>query len=164
MLPVFEWLEASYAAIVGSAVGTTLNLAVWLSAVLQAVHLLTLVIIACAVLVVDLRLLGLGLRRVPVSRVAEEARPWLLWGLVGQAATGVPLFVSLAATRYYGHPAFRLKMYLLAAALLFTFTIHQRIVRGDERHAGPCAAALVALVSIALWSGVGILGKGVAYY
>jgi hypothetical protein len=164
MLSLFESLEAFYAGIVGSPLGTTLNLTVWLSAVLQAVHLLTLVMIACAVLVVDLRLLGLGLRRLPVARVAEEARPWLVWGLVGQAATGLPLFLSLAASRYYGHPAFHLKMYLLAAALLFTFTVRQRFVRRDERRAGPYAAALVGVVSIALWSGVGIMGKGIAYY
>ncbi len=164
MLTLFEWLEATYAALVGSAAGAALNLPVWLSAVLQAVHLLTLVMIACAVLVVDLRLLGLGLRRLPVSRIAEEARPWLVWGLVGQAVTGLPLFVSLAATRYYGHPAFHLKMYLLAAALAFTFTIRQRFVRDDDRRSGRYGAALVGAVSIALWSGVGIMGKGIAYY
>lgn len=164
MLPLLEALETSYNAIVESPLGTAVNLSTWLFAVLQSVHLLTLVMIGCAVLVVDLRLIGFGLRRLPVARVADEARPWLVWGLVGQVATGLPLFVSLAATKYYGHPAFHLKMSLLAAALLFTFTVRQRIVGGDERSAGRGVEALVGLVSIALWSGVGLTAKGIAYY
>jgi hypothetical protein len=141
-----------------------MNLSVWLFAVLQSVHLITLVIVGCAVLVVDLRLLGLGLRRLPVGRVADEARPWLVWGLVGQVVTGIPLFLSLAASKYYGHPAFWLKMYLLAAALLFTFTVRQRVVRADEARATGVVSGLAGLVSIALWSGVGIMAKGIAYY
>ncbi len=164
MLPLFESLERAYNVVLASPAGVSMNLSVWLFAIVQSVHLVTLVMLGCAVLVVDLRLLGLGLRRVPVARVAEEARPWLLAGLAGQIVTGLPLFVSLAATKYYGHPAFWIKMYLLAAAAVFTFTIRRWMVSGDERRAGGRLAPLVGLVSLALWSGVGIMAKGIAYY
>jgi hypothetical protein len=161
MLPLFEWLEALYNTVILSPLGTALNLSVWLYAILQSIHLLTLAMIGCAVLAVDLRLLGWGLRGQPVSRVAAETRPWLLWGLAGQVATGLPLFVSLAASKYYVHPAFWWKMYFLAAALLFTFTIRQRVIAGGP---GPWAGRLAGLCSIALWSGVGLMAKGIAYY
>jgi hypothetical protein len=54
-------------------------------------------------------------------------------------------------------------MYLLAAALIFTFTIRHRVVASD-RLADRFPARLAGLVSIALWSGVGLMGKGIAYY
>ena len=164
MREVFAAIEGFYNAVTGSPLGTAINLQVWLFAVLQAVHLITLVMIGCAVLVVDLRLIGLGLRRMPVSRVAREARPWLIWGLVGQVLTGLPLFASLALTKYYGHPAFRLKMYVLAAALLFTFLVRQRLVTADAAQASRHQATVVGLVSIALWSTVAMLAKGITYY
>jgi hypothetical protein len=163
LLPLFTWLESVYNAMLQSPFGVATNLSVWLFAVVQAVHLLTLVVVGCAVLVVDLRLLGFGLRDQPIVEVAREAQPWLVWGLVGQVATGIPLFVSLAASKYYANPAFWLKMYLVVAAIGFTFTV-RRLVAGRERRANGRAARLVGLMSILLWSGVGVMAKAIGYY
>ena len=164
LLPLFARLEEMYSALLQSPLGVATNLSVWLFASVQAIHLLTLVILGCAVLVVDLRLLGLGLRDQPVSRIAREAQPWLVWGLVGQVASGIPLFVSMAASKYYDSPAFWLKMYLVAAAILFAFTVRRLVAAGNERRAGGAAARAVGLVSILLWSGVGVMAKAIGYY
>jgi len=164
LLPLFAWLEGMYNAMLQSPLGVATNLSVWLFASVQAVHLLTLVVVGCAVLVVDLRLLGLGLRDQPVSEIAREAQPWLVWGLVGQVASGIPLFVSLAASKYYDSPAFWLKMYLVVAAILFAFTVRRLVATGNERRASGAAARAVGLVSILLWSGVGIMAKAIGYY
>ena len=104
----------------------------WLFALTEAVHLLALAVVGCAVLIVDMRILGLGLTRQPVAQVAKEIRPWLIVSLAGMAATGFVMFMSLAASKYYLHAAFWTKMWLLGAALTLTFTVRQWIVAGDE--------------------------------
>jgi len=160
MLSMFQWLEATYASVMDSAVGTSIHLSVWLFALTEAAHLLALAVVGCAVLIVDLRILGWGLTRQPVAQIAREVRPWLLGSLGGMAVTGFVMFTSLAASKYYTHPAFWLKMSLLAAALALTFTVRQWIVSGDEARADRPIAKVVAVVSVLLWSSVAMMGRG----
>ena len=77
--------------------------------------------------------------------------------------TGIPLLASLADSKYYGNEAFRLKMYFLIAAVLFTFTIRRAVLLRDGS-VSPRAAKIVAVVSVLLWSGVGIMGRGIGFY
>jgi hypothetical protein len=139
-------------------------LSVWLFALTEAAHLLALAVVGCAVLVVDMRILGWGLTRQPVAHVATEARPWLIGSLAGMAATGFVMFSSLAASKYYLHEAFWTKMWLLGAALIVTFTIRQWIVSGDDARARHPLAKVVAALSVALWTGVALMGRaGLGY-
>src|SRR5713226_2669711 len=55
LLPFFEWCEHT-------AVGAAIRGSAWLFPVIEAFHLLALALIGGAILIVDLRLLGLGLR------------------------------------------------------------------------------------------------------
>jgi hypothetical protein len=160
MLSVFQWLEAMYASVMDSSFGASIHLSVWLFALTEAAHLLALAVVGCAVLIVDLRILGWGLTRQPVAHVAREVRPWLLASLGGMAVTGFVMFSSLAASKYYSHPAFWMKMSLLGVALALTFTIRQRLVSGDEARAARPFAKVVAAVSVLLWSSVAIMGRG----
>ena len=92
MLQLFQWLEGVYNVVAQSSFGIAINLTLRFVAVTEVVHLLVLAVLGCAVLVVDLRLLGWGQRRQPVAHVAREARPWLIWSLIGwsvPAARGV---------------------------------------------------------------------------
>jgi len=54
----------------------------WLFPVIATIHLMGLALIGGAVLVVDLRLLWLGLRSQPVAGLARDAERWLLRGLL----------------------------------------------------------------------------------
>ena len=164
MLSAFQWLETTYAAVMDSSFGTSIHLSIWLFALTEAAHLLTLAVVGCAVLVVDLRILGWGLTRQPVAHVAREVRPWLLGSLGGMAVTGFVMFMSMAASKYYTHPAFWMKMSLLGVAIALTFTVRQWIVSGDEARAARPFAKLVAAVSVLLWSSVAVMGRaGLGY-
>jgi hypothetical protein len=77
--------------------------------------------------------------------------------------TGFVLFISLAASKYYVHDYFWVKMYFLAAAMVFSFTIRHRVIMGDDGRANSGFGKLVALVSVFLWSGVGFAGKAIGY-
>jgi len=157
MESLFLWAEHSW-------LGTTVNNSLWAFAAFEAVHLLALAVIGGAVLVVDFRTLGWVFPRQSVSEIAAEARPWLIGSIIAMFITGIPLMASLADSKYYFNEAFRLKMYFLTAALLFTFFIRQRIALGDESRANSMMAKAVAVVSVLLWSGVGIMGRGIGFY
>ncbi len=157
MASIFQWIEQSW-------LGTSVNNSLWAFAAFEAVHLLALAVIGGAILVVDLRTLGWVFPRQRVAEVATEARPWMIGSIVAMFLTGIPLMASLALSKYYFNEAFRLKMYFLAAALLFTFLVRQRIALGDDARANSRMAKAVAIVSVLLWSGVGIMGRGIGFY
>jgi putative flippase GtrA len=155
LLPFFTWCEKT-------AIGEAIRNSQWLFPVIESVHLLALVLIAGAVLVVDMRLFGLGLRRQPVAQLARDAQPWLIGGLTVMLTTGILLFLAEAIKCYYS-PAFAVKMTSLLLALIFTFTVRQKVTLADEGRVSPHWSRLVAVVSVALWSGVGIGGRWIGF-
>ena len=157
MAPWFAWLEHSW-------LGTSVNNSTWAFAAIEACHLLALAILGAAVFLVNLRLLGFALKQERVQDLAKSARPWLLWGVAAVTVTGVPLMASLALDKYYVNPAFWWKMYFLLAALLFTFFVQQPVALGDERRSASAMGKVVAVVTLVLWAGVGIMGRGIGFY
>jgi hypothetical protein len=155
LLPFFQWCEAS-------AVGTAIRTSPWAFAVIESVHLLGLAAIGGAVLLVDLRLLGLGLRRQPVAQVARDAQPWLVGSLVVMLSTGVALFLSESIKCYYSTP-FWVKMTSLLLAIVFTFTVRRKVALADAVRMRPIWQKVVALVSLALWFSVGASGRWIGF-
>ena len=131
----------------------------WIFPVIASVHLMGLALIGGAVLVVDLRLLGLGLSHQPVAQVARDAERWLLVSLVVLLPTGILQFMCFAATKYYYLAAFWVKMAALSLALVFTFAVRRRVVMADETRMSPVRRKLTAVVSLSLWSSVAIAGR-----
>jgi|SRR6516225_7825436 hypothetical protein len=155
MFTFIQWAEAS---VLHSAIANS----PWAFAVIESVHLLALAAIGGAVLVVDMRMLGLGLKAQPVSELARSAYPWFVWSLVVMIATGIPLFFSEPTKCYYSTP-FWLKMASLVLAMIFAFTIRRKITFADDGHVTPAVYKLVALVSLALWFGVGAGGRWIGF-
>jgi hypothetical protein len=131
--------------------------------VVEAGHLMALAVLGAALLIVDLRLWNLGLRQRSVAEVARNAQPLLLGSLVVMTITGYMLFAA-QALRYYYNAAFWYKVVFLFFALVFTFTVRRSVVMADEARVGPFWGRVVAVVSMALWSGVGIGGKAIGLY
>ena len=154
-LPTFEWFYAT-------PVGETIRNSVWMFPVIEAFHLLGLGFIGGAVLLVNLRLLGVGLTRQPVAQLSAEAQPWMLGALVVMFASGVPLFLSEATKAYYSF-AFWIKMTCLLLALIFTFTIQRRVMQSNLVIEKPQLAKLVGIVSLVLWFGVAWGGRWIGF-
>jgi hypothetical protein len=155
LYPFFEWCEAT-------AIGDAIRTSLWAFAVIESVHLLGLAAIGGSVLVVDLRMLGIGLRRQPVAEVARNAFPWLVGSLAVMLVTGVALFLSEAIKCYYSTP-FWVKMGSLALAMPFTFTVRRKVTLADEASIRPIWYKVVALVSLSLWFGVGAGGRWIGF-
>jgi uncharacterized membrane protein YhdT len=131
---------------------------VWLFPTIEAFHLVGLGLTAGAVLIVDMRLLGWGLRNHPVSQVAKDAEPWLRGSILLMFASGIPLFLAESTKCYYSF-AFWIKMASLLLAILFTFTLQRRVVMAEESR----WSKLAALVSLLLWAGVGWGGRWIGF-
>ena len=146
LLPFFQWMKSL--AVYGSSpyIGPTVNL----------IHLLSMVLFAGALLIGDLRLLGVGLRNQPVAQVARDAKPWLIAGLCGLIITGIPQMME-RATDQYATSTFWLKMYLLLFGIIWTFTVRRAALRKDE--ALGAWPKLVALISIVVWASVASLAR-----
>jgi hypothetical protein len=134
---------------------------VFAAPMINIMHILALVMVFGAVFVVDLRLLGQGMTEQPVARVARDAFPWLIGGLVCMLLTGIPQILSTPIREYYS-PFFWMKMRLLLVALIFTFTLRHRVSMADEARVGPVWGKLVALVSMSLWTWIAVEGRLIA--
>jgi hypothetical protein len=148
-------MESYFEAIAAWEISRTINESAWIFPVIQAFHLVALAVLAGALLMVDLRLLGRGFSKQPVATVARDARPWLIGGIIAMVLTGIPQFISLA-TKEYNSEFFRNKMLFLLAALIFTFTVRRMVAFAPEGRFGPLVSKLVAIISIVLWSGIAI--------
>jgi hypothetical protein len=155
LLPFFQWCYQTD-------IGETIRESTWLFPLIEAFHLLGLGLTAGAVLIVDLRLFGAGLRRQPVAQLAAGAEPWLLGSLTLMFSSGIPLFLSEAVKCYYSFP-FWVKMTSLFLALLFTFTVRRRVTRTDLTADRPLLGRLTAIISLCLWFGVAWGGRWIGF-
>jgi hypothetical protein len=156
VLAFFQWCEQS-------SLGAALRDSRWLFPVVESVHLLTLALIGGAVLLVDMRLLGLGGKGQPVvGELARDVEPWLVGGLVVMLTSGVVLFASEALKLYYSG-AFWSKMTFLGLAILFTFTVRRWVTRSPDGQIAPVWMKVTGLMSTALWLGVGSAGRWIAF-
>ena len=150
LLQLFEQGESSW-------LGQLIRDSVWLFPVIEAIHLLGLSLLGGAVLLVDLRLLGLGLRSYPMALIARGAQPWMRAGVIVMITTGLLLFIS-EAVKCFHNPSFWVKMSTLPFALLFTIVVKQRLaVRQPE--IAPWMRRVLATVSLALWFTVAMAGR-----
>ncbi len=152
-LPFFQWCEATR-------IGHGIKESLWLFPVIESVHLLGLAVLGGSLLIVDLRMLGFGLRDQAVSSVARDARPWLLGSIAVMLVTGLALFLSESVKCYYS-PAFWVKITTIPIAALFTLTVRQRVatVAVDAT----LVTRLVAVVSLALWFSVAAAGRWIGF-
>ena len=134
----------------------------WLFPVIATIHLMGLALIGGAVLVVDLRLLGLGLQSQPVAGLARDAERWLLRGLLVMVSTGILLFMCFA-TKYYYLTFFWVKMAALLLVIVFTQSVRRRVAMANEADVSPVRSKLVALVSLSLWTIVAVGGRYIGF-
>ena len=134
--------------------------------VIESVHVLSLCMFVGLLLLWDLRLVGITLRRIAVSEVWARLIPWITLGAVLMVISGLFLFAS-DPVRFYGNIFFRIKALGLFLALLnalaFHFGIERRLVEWDTSAVTPRAAQFAGAASIALWAVIVVTGRFVAY-
>ena len=156
LLPIFKFFDQSW-------IGLWISDSRWLFPAIEAVHIVALCLLFGALLVLNLRLLGVTLTNKPVKQLARDLAPWVLCSLIIILASGVMLFTSEAMKAYASVP-FQVKMLFLFAAIIFHYTVHRRFTNADPAYQmHPVWNKVVAIVSIILWLGVGIGGRGIGF-
>jgi hypothetical protein len=155
LLAVFDWLQYSSPLV-------AMRSSAWLFPVIASVHLLGLAMLGGAVLVVDLRLLGLGLTRQPVATVGQDAQPWLVASLIVMLPTGLLLFMCFA-TKYYYLTAFWVKVGAVLLALVFTFSVRRRVIMATDGAGAVLSTKLVGAISLTLWATVALAGRLIGF-
>ena len=146
--------------------GTSIRESIWVFPIIEGTHVLALSLSVGTLLVMDLRLAGVLMRREPVSQVSGQLMPWSLAGFAIMFTTGGLLFWS-QPLKAYGSIFFRIKLVLLLLAcinaLIFELTLRRTIATWDRAEKPPLRARITAVLGIALWAGVIAAGRTMAY-
>jgi hypothetical protein len=153
--PFFQWSENLR---IGHAIADT----TWAFPVIETIHILALTVMFGAMILIDLRLVGLGMRKESVSLLTRNLEPYMTWGLIAMLVSGFLLFSS-EAMKCYANDGFRLKMELLLPAVLFQFTFFRSVTRQDDVKRSSTAGWAACVLSTALWMGVGVCGRAIGF-
>lgn len=151
------------AALEESALGVWMRSGGWSYAAVNVAHLLGLVLLVGPILLLDLRLLGLG-RRFEARAVAQALVPFAAAGLAVMLCSGVALF-SADARALAGNGLMRAKLVGVGLGLLNVAWFHLAYARhlADWDRVRPALAWVSAGLSIALWPSILVAGRLIAY-
>lgn len=135
---------------------------VWLFPAIEICHLLGLAVLGGTVLVLNLRLMNLRFPNEPVAELAQDVRPLMIGSIIVMLVSGFFLFSS-EAVKMYDNVAFHYKMVFLLLAIVYTFTVYWKVVMTPEGRVSLFWRVSVALLSLALWAGVGLAGRAIGY-
>src|SRR5262245_9213810 len=89
----------------------------------ESVHVLTLCVFVGMSVLLDLRLLNITLRSIPVSEVFRKLMPWMFAGFGVMVVSGILLFYAIPVRSYHS-VWFRSKCIMLVLAGLNAWTFH----------------------------------------
>ncbi|MEQ1948842.1 MAG: DUF6644 family protein [Bryobacteraceae bacterium] len=150
----------------GSGIGTEIRESSLWFPLIEGLHVLGLSISVGLIVISDLRLAGLVLKKRSASEVWSQFLPWLAPGFILMTITGVLLFWSHALSAY-NSMAFRTKLVLLFLAAVnaayYHLTIYRKMDRWDNDPVPPAGARFAGWASLVLWVAVITMGRIMAY-
>ncbi|MDH3205843.1 MAG: hypothetical protein OEO79_04485 [Gemmatimonadota bacterium] len=155
---LFEWMDALPSSI-------ALRESLYAFPVLLTIHVVSLVMFAGLVVMMDLRLVGLAYRSTRFSQIQARLFPWQMVGMVFTTLTGLLLFY-MQPMRYFGKVYYWLKLALIMLAGLNAIVFHLTTYRSVDQWdtTGPPFKAKVAgVLSIAMWACIVAFGRFAAY-
>lgn len=160
ILSLCQWAQSS-------AFFTALRGSWYVYPTIMSLHLLGIAIFGGMVLMTNMRLLGLAMRKRSVSDVINQFRTSKRIGMVVIATCGI-LMLGSKAEEYYYNSFFRIKMLLLALIFIhgwiFRGSVYNNAAEIDRATSGtPGRAKLAAIVSVLLWVAVACAGRGIGY-
>ena len=160
LLNIFQWMDDNFPASV------FLRESSYGFAIFLTWHVVTMAAFLGLIIVMDLRLIGIGSKKTPFSEVQKTLFPWQMGFMLANSLAGVMLFYS-QPMRYYGKIYFWMKMGVMILAglnaMYFHFTTYRSIAQWDTSIKPPTAARLAGVFSIVLWACVLAFGRLTAY-
>lgn len=143
-----------------------LNTNEWAFPVCEVLHIVGFAMLIGTISIVDLRLLGVGMKKQTSAELLQDTAPWTLLGLMLILTTG-PLIFSSGPATYIGtgelhtwNKSFLYKMVALAIAIVYNWTIHNKVA-GSKDPGGLGKA--VGAFSLVLWASIIFAGIFIAF-
>ena len=159
LFPVLQWMADSQWSI-------ALHESTWGYPLVESVHVLALCLFVGMASLLDLRLLGIAMKRVPLSTVVRQLLPWTTVGFVIMVISGLTLFYAIPV-RTFQNIFFRIKVVMLIVAgfnaWVFHSGIYQRVAEWDLDLVPPKRARIAGAASLLLWACIIIAGRIIAY-
>ena len=153
-----EWIDSSWLA-------NFVRDGAWMWPGLESLHFMGLTIMIGALVVIDLRILGVA-KGIPAAAL-ERLVPWAYLGFTVNLITGI-MFYFGDPFRYYPNIAFRIKMVLILIAglnlLIYKIKVEPALLKGEYDDNASALAKTVALASIVAWVGVLAGGRLIPYF
>ena len=151
----FKWCEHAF-------IGTFIQRqSMWGFAITETIHIIALSILLGSTLVVDLRLLGYGMKRQSVAEISGILNPWTWGAFLVTVITGITMYDSEAARLSTSGPFFY-KIVFLLLAVIFHVTIHRKMT-GPNAKQGTATAKVAACFSLVCWLAVALAGRAIAF-
>ncbi len=151
-LDFFKWCDSTW---ISQVIRDSTNI----FPVVEVFHLFGLTLLLAVVTVVDIRILGFGLRRQSIQTVAKGLEKWGVGAALLTITTGILLFLS-EAMKCYANQAFPYKMWFLLAGIVLYFLTHRGITKNTMSLG---MMKVVAVLTLFVWYGVALAGRAIAF-
>lgn len=159
MRSFFEWLGAMESSV---ALRESLNA----YPIMLTSHVIGMCMFAGLIMMMDLRLAGIGNFNSSVTDVQKRLFPWQMVGFAISIVTGLLLLYS-DPMRFYPNFYFWAKNLLLVLAGLnmwyFHATTYQSVSLWDNDRTPPFSARMAGVLSLAFWASIIVVGRMIAY-
>ena len=143
-----------------NAIADALNNTEWAFPLAECFHIGGFAITVGTIALVDLRMLGFGIKKETPARLLSFTEPWTMLALVFILFSGAALFISQTFV-YIPNWVFQAKMATLVIAILYNFTIHRKVAAAAKDVTG--TTKLVAIISLLLWVAIVFGGIFIAF-
>jgi hypothetical protein len=159
IMKFLEWLKSTN-------FSATLQGSTWTEPIIETIHVLTLTLFVGFAVLLDLRLMGLAMRRRRASEMLQQLNPWLGGGFAVMITSGLLLFAADPVV-FYNSIFFKIKMILLVLSgvnvWIFNVTVGRTVTGWDQDPEPPRRAKIAAIVSLVLWIAIVAAGRAIAY-
>jgi len=161
-----EEAPAIFVALEQSGLGQAIRQSIWLFPAANIGHVVSLVVFAGAVAVMDVRLLG-GFAATAPARVIGRARSFAIAAFAMMVVTGFMLFTA-EASHLVLNPVFQVKAALIGAGLanlaIYEFGAKRAVAGLPPGVTMPAAAKVAGVLSLGIWIAVAACGRSIAYF
>ena len=151
------WLE-------GTGIANAIRTSIWMYPALETSHYIGLAFLVGGIMLIDLRVLGIG-KRLPLKSMIGLL-PWVWGGFIINLTSGTLIFIY-GATNFGTNPSFWVKMTLMALAglnaLIFDLAARRSSDRWEATGEIPMFVKSIATLSFVLWLCVVTTGRWMAY-